>query len=712
MADPWERSYYEVEEEKPSWLDKAAAIGDYVPKHPLLGIGEPMVTMATGLGGQIAGGWAGLLGLGAGMEPERAGQVTQDVAGALTYQPRTPLGKTMTAVGTAPIMGLDKFSDWASGASDDPLTQTIIDQGIDVGVPTVVGALGARVATKPPKIKPATRPAGSAKIDPRIKQSLQRTGADWNKLPAKIRETLIRISKDAKNLDNLDDAAIDRIVRAESLDEPITLTRGRATRDTAQLRREHIAAEMPEGADLRALAEKNNRALSANLDILKKKEGGMTTADARGRISSKSGATLIEQQPKDPRTNKPIKPQTGPEGALAMASRKSQENVSRLYNIADNSAEGLTPVNPTKLLQWLDENAELAATVAPSINAVKLRLMRLGVIGTADDGSTIVLRNLKLREMERIRQFANKAGKAGGTDGNAMSTLKHTIDDMTKNAGGDLYKEARQARTLHANEYENPRLIAKLLTEENTSGSVAFDQVFNQTIIRGSPRELGMLKKLILEHPDKQVRSMGRTAWKNLVSETIEYLKAQALKGTTQNAAGDRLFSANNLDNAMNVQIGREKLGMIFGKKGVNYLDRLLQTAHDETTIPPTKVGSTTVPNLIAMIDKVGEFLPGWAGGGIVAGAGRKMGEMHAAGAAKRTAADAIQGVPEMRPTVPTRTVKAGGRTGEVPIRPRPPFGYPTASRSIPLSQIGRPTDPARERQDEFIRGLQERYMR
>ena len=86
---------------------------------PLLGIPETIVQLATGA---IAAPIAGLAGIAAGVIPggKTGAEAVEDVSEALTFQPRSEVGKLLSGVISKPFQSLEEFADMVGEISGDP----------------------------------------------------------------------------------------------------------------------------------------------------------------------------------------------------------------------------------------------------------------------------------------------------------------------------------------------------------------------------------------------------------------------------------------------------------------------------------------------------------------------------------------------------------------------------------------------------------------
>ena len=624
---------------------------------------ESMASFATGATAAPIAGWAGLIGAPL-VGGERAGQITRDVQSGMTYQPRTDQAVALNELTAWPFEKIAQGADYLGGAATDVMAKSFpklapyIGAGVRTAPDAILAALGYGASRG---MRPAPKPPMATEVPPvappRSASPIANTEAPLPGVPAE---------RDAARALQ----AQERVRRAESLNPPVRLSKGQMERDPVQLRKEENLAQTDVGREIRDLQETQNKALIDNLDAMRESTGGRTTGETTGQ------SVAQRRNVKDPNTK---------EGALAMAARKSEESVGALYRKANNSAEGLRQVDPTPLVEWIAEN-EVSAGVAKSIDAVRKDLERKGIIETVE-GEIVVKRAPTMREMEKIRQLAVQLGKTYDADGHAMSGYKKVIDAATEEAGGDLYKAARAARRQHAVEYENPRLIAKLLKDDEKGRALAFEKVWQGTVIGGSISELRLLQDTLLKHPDKAVRQAGKKAWKDMAGETIQYIRDEATKSVATDSRGNPNLSPAALRRAID-RIGSDKLELLIGKDATRRLNQLASVAQDTKTLPPWKGGSTTAPNLLTTFDKLLNYLP-------VAGPTVKAGVRMATKAYEESKAPkAVQEA--LAPAQP------GVNQGA--IRRREAQSRDRLSPIIPLSQVGLPMAEDRRRDKELRR--------
>lgn len=122
---------------------------------PTVAAGETTLSLGTGMAGAVAGGLAGLgtaAGNILGFTEKQPGDVVRNVAGAMTYQPRTPEGRAVTGAVAAPFEWLAGKADQAGAAVTDA-----------TGSPVAGTAVNTAIQALPMAIGPAARVAGLGK---------------------------------------------------------------------------------------------------------------------------------------------------------------------------------------------------------------------------------------------------------------------------------------------------------------------------------------------------------------------------------------------------------------------------------------------------------------------------------------------------------------------------------------------------------------------
>lgn len=540
------------QEEEPGLMDK------------VIGAGETALSMGTAAIGGTVGMAAGAL-RGAGEMIVHGQYGTQEggetlernamgAAQALTYAPRTKTGQQYTqAVGKAvgevlpPVLPMMA----APGA---------ITQGIKSAAP--VASVAARRAAAPVV-------SAAQKVGQQVQQAMPQksTMGPGSISAAQVAEGTLRQAK------------------ADELPVPLKLTQGQKTRDYAQQQFEReTAKDVDLGAPIRERMQQQQQKMQQNLDAFIDMTGAEST-DLRS-VGVKVNDALRMQ----------------------VAAAKAKERV--LYKAAEKAGEMEAPVSTEPLIKFLRENDSFNAPElsGATLGLIERELVRLGGAKRGPDG--LVPGQLALKDMELVRRGVNAAIKAKQDNNTNMMTgvkAKEVIDAMTDGVGGEMYKRARAARAQRARDFENVALVSNLLGTKRGSSdrAIALEDVVRKSIIEPSTsldqtRHLGgLLKK----------SGQGQQAWRELQGATLAYIRDEAYKGVTRDAAGNQVISPANLNRVITNLDKNGKLDYLYGKKGAEQLRTLNEVAQDVFTAPPGAVNtSNTASALMMSLDTLATF--------------------------------------------------------------------------------------------------------
>lgn len=607
-----------------------------------------MVDAMEGVGNVVAKGLAtpvaGLAGLGT-MGLNSLGITRADpasVIGRITgyFDSKTPAGRATENAITLPFQALASGAGWVGNktlsATGSPAAATAVDTAIQA-LPMVFGARAAaktRGQTLDPNVMAAQR---MHEAEARAQQSSANAGIDWSALPGAVRNRLTELAQDATSFGNLDATALRRIAQAESLPVPIKLTRGQATRDPVQLRVEDQTAATEQGRALSDRHAEQNDALTANLQRIQDR------ARAKNPRDYDAGNSVFE--------------------VLSKQAKSSEGKVNFLYDKARQSPEANKPIVDTrKIVDWLNETPRIEA-----VGAIAAKLKRLGVIAEKDGkyeqaradrtltkslgmnaDDIEVFRNLTPVQAESVRSLAVKLGKAPDATGHFMSEAKRVLDESTSELGGEPYQKARNARIQHAKTFEDPGAISDVLEmKSRTDRKLPFEDIWRKKVMNASVDDLTRLKEQLLTG-DAATRNGGKAAWRNIQSQTVEFIKERAANSiTSPTKTGSAEFSPSGLKRALD-QIGDDHLGLIFSKETVRQLHQLDAVSRDVKSHPTTVKGSPTSANLMVMLDRILGHVPmvGPIGRGAIRVGGRLKQEGDAAAQAERLANQDITDMP------------------------------------------------------------------
>ena len=600
----------------------------------IVGAGETAMTLGTGAVGGTLGTLAGTLqGLsqqilsGQFGTPEAMRAVEKaaaEGAQALTYQPRTQAGQEQ-------VQAAGKFL----GEVLPPVLPVIAAPGQLL-----------QAARQAAPITQATAQRGAAAAQQAARATGQAIAKPVQMATTAVRETLgmeapavapaagARVSGGAAATPE----ALQRVTTAEGLRVPVTLTRGAAERDAGQLafEKEQIKGEF--GAPLRNRAEENNLQVLQNFDAAIDATG----AQAAFAGPSATGSAVVN--------------------ALSEGWQAAKNKTNVAYTKAKNSPEAQAVVDTNTVVTIGRGDQEITNSLIGYINGKITGLPSSEVPDTArkllvqldladvDDSGNLISKPATVGKLEEFRKELSGTAKIDDLKGLREETiLKKLVDAQTDPASGPLYKEARSLRTKQANKFEDRAIVARLI--KNRRGmkdpQVAVDQVFQRSVLGGSPEEITFLKRVLLTSgPD------GKQAFKELQAATVQHIRDQATSNVGTDSAGRALVSPAKLNQIVSQLDKNGRLDIIFGKQEAQRMRDLNEVVKYVTTVPPgTLVNSSgTAATLMAAMAEAG--ITGAATGlplPILAGI-KQIVKMRKEGRTKAKINEALNALPPVQP--------------------------------------------------------------
>ena len=390
--------------------------------------------------------------------------------------------------------------------------------------------------------------------------------------------------------------AVRRVTTAESLRVPVTLTKGAAQRDAAQLAFEKEQMKGEFGAPLRNRAEENNLQILQNFDA---------TIDATGAKAAFSGPAA-----------------TGGSVVNALSTGwQAAKNKTRVaYTKAKNSPEAQADVDTNSVVTIGKGDQEITDSLIGYINSkitglpsslvpdTARKLLIKMDLAAADDAGNLIAKPATVGKLEEFRKELSGTAKFDDNVGLREETiLKKLVDAQTDPVSGPLYKEARALRTKQANKFEDRAIVARLI--KNRAGmkdpQVAVDQVFQRSILNGSPEEITFLKRVLLTSGKD-----GQQAFKELQAATAQHIRDQSTSGVGTDSAGRALVSPAQLNRVVSQLDKNGRLDIIFGKQEAERMRDLNEVVKYVTTVPPgTLINSSgTAGTLLAALAEAGLF--------------------------------------------------------------------------------------------------------
>ena len=431
---------------------------------------------------------------------------------------------------------------------------------------------------------------------------------------------------------------LQRITTAEGLRVPVTLTKGAAERDAGQLafEKEQIKGEF--GAPLRNRAEENNLQVLQNFDAAIDATG----AEAAFAGPSATGSSVVN--------------------ALSSGYQAAKNKTNVAYTAAKKSPEALAAVDTNTVVTIGRGDQEITNSLIGYINSkitglpssvvpdtARKLLIKLD-LANADEAGNLIAKPATVGRLEEFRKELSGTAKFDDAVGLREETiLKKLIDAQTDSASGPLYKQARALRTEQARKFENRAIVARLI--KNRKGmqdpQVAVDQVFQRSVLGGSPEEITFLKRVLLTSGKD-----GQQAFKELQAATVQYIRDQATGGVGTDSSGRALVSPAKLNQIVNQLDKNGRLDVIFGKQEAQRMRDLNEVVKYVTTVPPgTLINSSgTAGTLMAAMAEAG--LTGAATGlplPVMAGI-RQITKMRKEGRTKAKINEALNALPPVQP--------------------------------------------------------------
>jgi hypothetical protein len=393
--------------------------------------------------------------------------------------------------------------------------------------------------------------------------------------------------------------AVRRVTTAESLRVPVTLTRGAATREAEQLAFENAQIKTNLGGPLRNRAEENNLQILQNFDA---------TIDATGaKVAfagpSATGGSVVNalsagwEAAKNKTRVAYKKARTSPEAQAAV-----DTNSVVTIKAGVKGGEDITD----SLIDYI--NKKITGLPSSEVPDTARKLLVKMDLASFDDAGNLISKPATVGKLEDFRKELSGTAKVGDEVGLRQETiLKKLVDAQTDPVSGPLYKEARALRTKQANKFEDRAIVARLI--KNRAGmkdpQVAVDQVFQRSILNGSPEEITFLKRVLLTSGKD-----GQQAFKELQAATAQHIRDQSTSGVGTDSAGRALVSPAKLNQVVSQLDKNGRLDVIFGKQEAARIRDLDEVVKYVTTVPPGTLINTsgTTGTLLAALAEAGTY--------------------------------------------------------------------------------------------------------
>ncbi len=285
--------------------------------------------------------------------------------------------------------------------------------------------------------------------------------------------------------------------------------------------------------------------------------------------------------------------------ALGTLAKRERTKINALYKRAEKAGEMREPVPYDGLMNFINgQTATTRERLAPVLRAVDEQIKANDPNGTGF---------MTLNQMEDIRKLINKVASPGTPDASFGRDMRGIIDDITKDAGGDVYKQARQARAKYANDFENIDLVQKIFDNKpgTTERYVALEKVVDRIIGESAPLDSVNSLLSLLDRAGPR----GERAKRELQGAVMEKIRDQAYRGVTRDESGGVVIQPAALNTIVNRLERSGKIDAIFDKKTAELLRTINDVTADIVTAPPGSVNASgTSSAIMNAIDTVATF--------------------------------------------------------------------------------------------------------
>lgn len=365
-----------------------------------------------------------------------------------------------------------------------------------------------------------------------------------------------------------------RQAKAQELLVPMDLPRDIVTRNFADINwAREKAKDAVTGEPLRQNYSKLNKELIDNLDA----EVYATGAQKTGIDRSQLGEDLV----KAVNNYKTV--------------RKNEKDAA--YTAADLAGETLQQVPYKPVLDYIENIKTKRPTQYDQNSILKMVEEDLKANDIDKTGS------VNLRQLEDVRALINAETEFGTSNGFHGGKIKDAIDEITKDAGGTLYKEARALNNRYMKEFEETPSISNItaLKRGLTERRVPIEVLVEDSMLKGPRSRVEELFKTL-----DNAGPEGQAMINELRGVVAEQIKNEAIKGVSRDINGNPIVTPTGLNNIITKLDKSGKLDLIFGKKGAERYRTLNDVAIDVKTVPEGSVNySGTAANLKNMAAQI-----------------------------------------------------------------------------------------------------------
>jgi hypothetical protein len=276
------------------------------------------------------------------------------------------------------------------------------------------------------------------------------------------------------------------------------------------------------------------------------------------------------------------------------------QNISGLYQAAKKAIPVDKNIRFDKLTGTLKQLAPSDRRAGGNISAIVGDMQAKGIL----DKNMKVVGRVDVAAAEDLRKLTNELYDEKNPFGNMLlRKVKDKLDDDVFNAAGDdFFKEARKAKT----DFEKELTRAKIskfdsrkdnLVRDILENKIDPDQLVDKVVFgkRWRPDDVKQLKDYVVTSEG------GKKAFDDLRAEVLENIKTKAFIGPVDES-GIQALSRDKLQKALD-SIGKNKLGVLFNKKEMKFLDDMLQVSKLREPVRGTALGRGPSAQAIGRIE-------------------------------------------------------------------------------------------------------------
>lgn len=361
-------------------------------------------------------------------------------------------------------------------------------------------------------------------------------------------------------------AAVDtpraRAEKAANLPVPITIDRAQATRSPTDVKFAGVAAKTPHLAE-----QVFEHYADQNAKVQQNMQAGI---EATGTQAQGVPATDFGQRIKD---------------YVESIKKARKADIRQKYAEADAAGELANPVSYQPVLDLIAKETGGRPTVA-SLNPL-YKILEEEFTLNDPTGS----RKIGVLQLEDVRQLINDQ-----TDWNIprqkefSRKVKRLIDGITENAGGDIYKQARQERAQWSRDFEDQKTVRSIneIKKGTSDPSVPSEKIFDDIFLGKSGDQVKRVLTLLDQSGPK-----GQQLVRDIKGRFGEHILENSTKNVQLDTKGRPYVSTPELNKLVTTLDKSGKLDLVFGPEWANHY-RTLNEVTKEIQTKPREVLSTS----------------------------------------------------------------------------------------------------------------------